>query len=187
MTTNGATAAKILHPWSKDGLLGKAQRYAQEMLMHSRDDWHFGLLSTFVLEFLGRAALAKLSPTLLAEPKDWNNLYFALGETPTAPKFRPRSIGVATVFSRLQEILPTFTPELEGFAAQHLNHRNEELHAGSTPFDGLKTNWLPTYYTTCSVLLASMGESLDLLFGPAESKVAETLIVASRTSQQRQL
>jgi hypothetical protein len=180
MSTNGAIAAKILHPWSKDGLLGKAQRYAQEMLTHSRDDWHFALMSTFVLEFLARAALAKLSPTLLAESKDWNNLYFALGETPTAPRFIPRSINVSTVLSRLREILPTFTPELEGFAAQHLNRRNEELHAGSTPFDGLKSNWLPTYYTTCSVLLESMGESLDLLFGAKEAKVAETLIAASK-------
>ena len=179
-TKKDSTSAKTVHPWSRDALLAKAQRYAEEMLMHSRSDWHFGLLSTFVLEFVGRAALAKVSPTLLAEPKDWNNLYFSLGFTPTATKFIPRSIEVTTVFARLREILPAFTPELEGFAAQHLNRRNEELHAGSAPFDGLKTTWLPTYYETCSVLLISMGESLSFLFGPNETKVAETLIAASK-------
>jgi hypothetical protein len=178
--TTGNTAEKTVHPWSKDALLSKAQRYAEKMLTYSRDDWHFGLLSTFVLEFLGRAALAKVSPTLLAESKDWNNLYFSLGFNPTAKKFLPRSINVTTVFARLKEILPTFTPELEGFAAQHINRRNEELHAGSTPFDGLKTTWLATYYQACSILLASMGESLQLLFGANEEKVAKKLIAASK-------
>lgn len=180
MSTGSGPAAKAVHPWSKDALLAKAQRYAEEMLTYSRDDWHFGLLSALVLEFLARAALAKVSPTLLAEPKDWNNIYFSLGFAPTASKFLPRSIGVSTVFVRLREILPTFTPELEGFAAQHTNRRNEEFHSGSVPFDGLKTTWLGIYYQTCSVLLASIGESLPLLFGTEEAKVAEKLIAASR-------
>jgi hypothetical protein len=150
------------------------------MLRNSRDDWRFGLLSTFVLEFLGRAALAHVSPSLLAESKDWNNLYFSLGFAPTASKFLPRSIAVGTVFIRAREILPSFTVELEGFAVQHMNRRNEELHSGSTPFEGGKTNWLPTYYETSRVLLASMDESLVFVFGEAEAKIAEQLIAASK-------
>jgi hypothetical protein len=150
------------------------------MLTHSRDDWQFSFLSTFVLEFLGRAALANVSPALLAEPKDWNNLYFSLGFAPTASKFLPRSIAVSSVFGRLEEMLPTFTQELQGFAAQHMNRRNEELHAGSTPFDGLKTAWLGIYYQTCAVLLGSMDESLELLFGANEAQVADKLIAASK-------
>jgi hypothetical protein len=173
-------ATKSLHPWSKDALLAKAQRYAEEMLTHSRDDWQFGVASTFVLEFLGRAALAHVSPTLLAESKDWNNLYFSLGFVPTASKFLPKSIGVSTVFARLREILPAFTVELEGFAAQHMTRRNEELHSGSTPFAERTPNWLASYYETCQVLLASMGESLALLVGSEEVKVAEKLINAAK-------
>lgn len=175
-----AAAAKVNHPWSADAFLTKAQRHAQEMMSHSPDDWQFGLASTFVLEFLARAALAKISPVLLADPKDWNNTYFALGRTPTAPKFIPRSIDVSSVLVRLREILPTFTPEQEGFAAQHMNRRNEEVHTGSTPFDGVKTNWLAAFYQTCKILLNSLGEQLALLVGPAEAKVAESLITASR-------
>jgi len=180
MTTEVKSAAKVNHPWSADALLAKAQRYAQEMLSHSRDDWHFGLTSTFVLEFLARAALAKINPALLADPKDWNNIYYALGRSPTAPKFIPRSIDVTTVVARLREILPEFTPEQEGFAAQHVCRRNEELHSGGTPFDSVKTTWLAPFYQTCKILLNSLGEQLTLLVGPDEAKVAETLIVASR-------
>ena len=177
---NTNTSEKTNHPWSKGALLGKAQRYAQEMLTHSRDDWQFGLNSTFVLEFLARAALANISPTLIADPKNWSNLYFSLGHTPTTPKFIPKSIDTSEVFSRLRDALPTFTSELEGFSAQHVSRRNEELHAGSTPFDGLKTSWLAHFYETATVLLGAMGEQLTLLVGVEESEVAAQLIAASK-------
>lgn len=173
-------ASKTIHPWSKNAYLSKAQRYAQEMQEHARDDWRFGLASTFVLEFLARATLSNFSPAFLADPKDRNNLYFALGHNPTASKFIPRSIDVSSVLTRLREILPSFTPELEGDSAKHLNRRNEELHSGSTPFDGLNTNWLANFYQVCTVLLASVGETLSFLFGIEEAKVAKTLIAASQ-------
>jgi len=150
------------------------------MLTNSRDDWRFGLTSTFVLEFLARAALARVNPALLAEPKSWNNLYFSLGHSPNAPKFIPKSIDITEVFTRLRDTTPTFTSELEGFSAQHISRRNEELHAGSTPFDGLSTSWLARFYETSTVLLASMGEDLSILVGTQEAKVAEELIAASK-------
>ena len=173
-------ASKTVHPWSRDALLAKAQRYAQEMLSHPRDDWRFGLTSTFVLEFLARAILANIHPTLLADAKDWNNLYYALGHMPSASKYFPHSIGTATVLSRLRDVLPAFTSELEGFAAQHINRRNEELHAGSTPFDGLPTTWLANFYLTCSVLLEAGWEDLGFLVGGEEAAIAKQLIHASR-------
>jgi hypothetical protein len=133
----------------------------------------------WMLELLGRAALARVNPALLAEAKDWNNLYYSLGFTPTATKFVPKSIDVSTVFSRLQEILPTFTKELEGFAVLHMARRNEELHAGGTPFDSLKTTaWLPVYYQACLVLIESLGETLELLLGNDEAALAATIITA---------
>lgn len=176
-----AQASQQQHSWSKDALLAKAQRFAGEMLQYPKDDWRFALWSTLALELLGRAALAKVNPALLAEAKDWNNLYYSLGFNPTANKFVPKSIDVTTVFSRLREILPTFTTELEGFSVLHMTRRNEELHAGSTPFDSLKTTaWLPIYYQTCTVLVESLGETLDLLLGKEEAGFAAIIISAYR-------
>lgn len=185
MENDQGGAIKVVHPWSREALLAKAQRYAQEMLSHSRDDWRFGLSSTFVLEFVARAALSHISPTLLADAKGWSNVYFALGQTPTAPKFIPRSIDISEVFGRLREIVPSFTTELEGFAAQHLNRRNEELHGGGLPFDGLSTSWLPRFYETVSVLLGSIGEALPMLVGEEEFKLASELISASKDESAR--
>jgi len=180
MTKTNAKSGKISHPWSCEALLAKALRYVQEMQPLSREDWRFGLSSAFVLEFLARSALAAKSPVLLADAKDWNNIYFALGEQPTAQKFIPKSIDSSAVLARLRDIVPAFTTELEGFAAQHVNRRNEELHTGSIPFDDLPTTWLGPFYQTCQVLLASMSRDLEYLFGADEAKLAAKLIAASR-------
>ena len=180
MTKKTTSSNKVTHPWSSEALLAKALRYAQEMQPLSREDWRFGLTSAFVLEFLARSALAQTSPVLLADAKDWNNVYFALGKQPTAQKFIPKSVDASAVLARLRDIVPLFTTELEGFAAQHINRRNEELHAGSIPFEGLLTTWLAPFYKTCQVLLESISEDLEYLFGAEEAKLAEKLIAAWR-------
>jgi hypothetical protein len=79
--TPSPAPATTPHPWSKAALLAKAQRSAEVMLGYAHDDWRFGRESTFVLEFVARAALAHVNPALLADPQDWNNLYYALGPT----------------------------------------------------------------------------------------------------------
>jgi hypothetical protein len=171
---------KVVHPWSSEALLAKALLYAQEMQPLSREDWRFGLTSAFVLEFLARGALAATSPVLLADAKDWNNIFFALGKQPKVQKFIPKSVDSSSVLARLRDILPAFTTELEGFAAQHINRRNEEVHGGSLPFEGLPTTWLAPFYQTCQVLLASMSRDLAFMFGPDEAELAEKLIAAWR-------
>lgn len=170
----------VEHIWSKDALLAKAQRFYEEMLSHPRDDWRFALWSTFALELLARAALANINPVLLADSKDWNNTYYALGFQPKATKFTPRSIDIHTVFSKLGDIISDFTPELSGFGITHMSRRNEEVHTGGVPFDTLNSlGWLPVYYRTCDVLIGSMDEDIELLLGKREANIAHELIRAS--------
>jgi hypothetical protein len=183
MSTN---PIQLPHGWSKDSLLAKAQRYVEEMLSHPRDDWRFSFWSTLALELLARAALAHVNPVLLADSKDWNNIYHALGFQPKSNKFIPRSIDVTTVLNRLQEVLPDFTKELENFGSLHMHRRNEELHSGDTPFDSISSSgWLPTYYQICKVLLKSMGHDLVMLVGTDEAKLAENMITAAQDETAR--
>jgi len=148
------------------------------MQSYSPEEWQHVLFSTFVLEFLARAALAKVSPTLLADAADWNNTYYALGGAPKASKFIARSIDFNSVIKRLREINPDFTSEDEGFAAQHANRRNEELHTGGTPLDGADPAWLGPFYQACETLLKSLGENLSSLLGADEGKTATAIIAA---------
>lgn len=177
--TNPPTQAA--HDWSSEALLAKAQRYIEEMLSHPRDDWRFVFWSTLTLELLSRASLAHVSPTLLADEHDWHNLYFALGHIPTKQKFRPKSVDTGEVLRRLQEVLPSFTPELHGIAAAHLERRNQELHTGGTPLDGIGTSkWLTDFYRVCEALLSSMGEDLKVFLGADEAEVASHMLAAAK-------
>jgi hypothetical protein len=169
------------HPWSKEALLAKARRYAEAMLTHNRNDVQFGLASTFLLEFVARAALANINPVLLAELPDWNNVYFAIGGKPKAAKFKPKSAAIGVVLDRLNEIYPTtFDAKLKGEAIAHISRRNEELHSGATPFDEGSTAWLPSMYNATEVLLKSMGESLESVLGNEEAKAAKKIIAAAK-------
>jgi hypothetical protein len=162
------TATVTPHPWSEDALVAKALLYVERMESHTADDWEFGFWSALTLEFVARAALAHISPVLLADLKDWRNVTHALGADPTAKKFSPTSIGTTEVLRRLQELLPKFTPELVGFCTQHADRRNSELHSGDSAFASLGTSeWLPRFYSACKVLLESMGRQLsDLIADP---------------------
>ena len=150
------------NPWSPDTLLAKAQLIIEKMNSTVADEWEYGLWSALGLELLARAALAHISPVLLADAQNWRNLMHALGKAPTAKKFTPASIGTKEVLARLTELLADFNQEIAGFCSKHVERRNAELHSGEIVFDGLGTSeWLPRYYRACKILLESMGRSLS--------------------------
>lgn len=167
--------------WDPEALYLKAQRYVQHMSVIDSDDWEYALWSGFSLEFLARAALANVSPVLLAETdKSWASLYHALGFNPIEERFTPKSISISEVFKRLLAILPDFTKEHEGFGILHTGRRNAELHSGEPAFDGIKSSiWQPRFYQTSEVLLLSIGMTLDDFFGEDEAKVAKQVIAAA--------
>lgn len=159
----------------------KALRYVQKMYDCDSDEWEYALWSSLSLEFLARAALANISPALLAEAdKNSSNLYFSLGFTPFEERFSPKSITITEVFKRLAAILPEFTKEHESFGVVHTGKRNAELHSGELAFEGVKgSTWQPRFYQTCKVLLTSMSIPLEEFVGKNEADVAKKLIDAA--------
>ena len=149
------------NPWSADTLLAKAQLYIEQMDSTVADEWKYGLWSALTLELLARAALANISPVLLADPQNWRNIMHALGNAPTAKKFSPTSIGTKEVLVRLSELLPEFNQEVAGFCGKHVERRNAELHSGEVVFTGVGTaEWLPRFYRAVKILLESMAKEL---------------------------
>ncbi len=173
-------AGEVPSTWSADAIYKKALRYVEKMHASASDSWEHALWSGLCLELLSRAALANISPVLLADAQKWANLTHALGFPPFEAKFAPTSIPTASVLDRLKKLLPDFDTELENFCLAHTGRRNEELHSGSLPYDGINgSEWHGQFYRAAQVLLASMGYELKDFVGADQAKVAEKEIEAA--------
>lgn len=162
---------KTNHEWSKDSLFAKAQLYAEVMFENQANNWQFGLWSAFVIEMLVRATIANVSPVLIADSKDWNNLLHALDKPSKKQKFVAKSAPISELIQRVEDLADGFTREHSNFCASHLARRNSEVHSGNMPFENIGTSlWLPSFFTVCQVLASEIGESLESLFG---SDIAE--------------
>ena len=166
------------HPWSEESLFCKAVLYIQRMEDHPAEDWQYGLWSALSLEFLSRAALAHISPVLLADKRNWHNLVYALGKKPRSRKFSPVSLSTREVYQRLKELIPSFA-EVADFCATHTRRRNSELHSGELAFESLDTStWLPYFYLACDILVKSINRQLTELV--SDSSAAENMINSLR-------
>lgn len=169
------TTAVSSHPWSVESLFAKAQLYVGRMESHPADDAQYGFWSALALELLIRAALAHISPLLIAEGANWRNMAYALGLEPTAKKFSPTSITTTEALGRLNELIPDFSEEMAGFCTKHVRRRNTELHTGELAFESYGTSlWLPRFFSASRVLLRSIDKELSDLF--SDSVAAEAMI-----------
>lgn len=142
-------------------------------------DWEFGFWSALTLEILVRSAISNISPTLVADGKDWSNILYAVGTHPNQQKFTPKSADISDLLKRAENLLPKFTMEMLNFSIAHINKRNSELHSGALPFDNVgSSSWLPMFYSVCKVLVTSIGETLDTLLGKDVAEEAEYHISA---------
>ena len=163
------------HIWSEEALFHKAKLYAEQMELHTADDWQYGFWSALCLELLSRSALARISPVLLADNSQWRNLSYALDGNLTKAQFSPRSLSTRQVIDRLKELIPTFDNETYGFCKQHIERRNSELHSGNLAFAKLGTSvWLSEFYSACDVLLNSMNRTLKDIF--ANHAIAQNMV-----------
>lgn len=167
------------HEWSKESLFAKAQLYAEVMFEHQDNNWQFGLWSAFVVEMLVRAAVANVSPVLLADSKDWNNLLHALDKPTKKQKFVAKSASITELIQRVEDLIDGFTREHSNFCASQVARRNSEVHSGNMPFENLGTSsWLPSFFTVSQILANEIGESLESLFGNEVAEQAKEEISA---------
>lgn len=165
--------------WEKGPLWAKSRLFLDYAFNEPSEDPRFGLWCSLGLELLGRAAVASVSPTLLAEPdQEHKYLLHALGRG--SERVPRKSIPAAMVFQLCRTLFPAFTDEDQKLSMALAGRRNEELHTGAAAFDDYKTNqWLGGFYRACKALAEAMGESLGGLLGEDGALVAEETIVAS--------
>jgi hypothetical protein len=163
--------------WDRDPLWAKSRLLFQRAFEHSHDDPLFGLWCSLAVELLARAAVASVSPTLLAEPDQHHkHLLHALGRG-TDPKSR-KSLDIVRVFALCRTLFSEDFSEEDFTAVTALvNRRNEELHTGAAAFEAYPSDkWLSGFYRACLSLVKILGESLENLFGQDEARVAEEML-----------
>lgn len=162
--------------WNRESLWAKSRLYFERAFETDREDDTFGLWCAMGLELLARSAVAKFSPTLLAEP-DKEHKYLLIALDLGSAKVSRRSISTHQVLNLCKVLIPDFTEAEVKLASALTGRRNEELHSGSAAFQEYSTQqWIAGFYKCCKILAESQDESLTSLFGDEEAKVAEGVI-----------
>lgn len=176
-------ASTVPGKWDAVALWAKARLFVERASGLAHEDPQFAFWSSLALELLARSALSKFHPALNADPRDLNNLLYALGVP--IPK-QPRSVSAHSVYERLLRVVPQFGQE-EKILCEFLSlQRNVELHTGDLPFETLDgSKWIQRYYSTCEVLCSYLGKSLEDYFGDGAAKVARELIDAHRDGMKK--
>lgn len=138
--------------WDFDSLYGKAKTYFGRGAAHEHSaDEEFVIWHLLGFEFLLRAPLAKLHPSLLAAPEG-DSILSANG-IPTSNE--PKSVPSHTVVARLTQIVPDFTKERQQDSTTLLNLRNVELHTGEAAAGSVGNDfWLPKLLRVAEVVCA---------------------------------
>jgi hypothetical protein len=121
------------------------------------------LWAALALELLAKAALARVSPLLVAEPnEDGTNLLIASGLIAGDARFT--SVRAKTLFARCHK---AFRPFDQTEAIKIINGRNEYLHSSGTGFMAIPPNqWWASFWAQAAVLITALDKDITGLVGP---------------------
>lgn len=160
--------------WDFDSIYGKAKTYFARGAEHEHsDDDEFVIWHLLGFEFLLRAPLAKVHPSLLAAPEG-DSILSANG-IPISNE--PKSVPSHTVVTRLMQVVPDFTKERQQDSTTLLNLRNVELHTGEAAVGNVSNDfWLPKLLRVAEVVCAYLDVELDDLLEGDVVELARALV-----------
>lgn len=159
-----------------DALRAKSQLYIQRGFRAkiAGDIEEYQLWASLALELLGKAALAKVHPALVADPNSKESLFAACGRQ-ISPEIK--TIGAKTLFDRLTHISKDFDTRHQRFCDQMALRRNSELHSGEAPFAGMLAEvWEREYWGALDVILKMQDLTLKEWVG-VENELAPAQIL----------
>lgn len=155
----------MISPYDHEALWVKAKAFINRAMDHDdhRSPDERSLWAALALELLGKAALARISPLLIAEPsEDGENLLIATGLLVGDARFT--SVRAQTIFKRCQK---SFKPFSLSEASAITNARNEYLHGAGVGFMAIPQEaWWPRYWSQASILVAALDKDLEEFVGP---------------------
>jgi hypothetical protein len=168
----------------RDALYAKSQVYIRRGLraQAEKDTEEYQLWASLVLELLGKAALAKVHPTLVADPLHFQSLFAACGKQ-LSPDIK--TITAKTLFERLSHLEKAFDSRHQKFCEQMAIRRNAELHSGESPFSGMSLEaWEREFWGAMEIVLAMQDETLESWLGAEDSKAPAKIILQAQEALQ---
>jgi hypothetical protein len=155
----------VTAPYDHEALWSKAKVFLNRAMdpdpVRSFDEQ--ALWASAALEILGKAALARVSPLLIAEPTEEGvNILIATGLIEGTAKFT--SVSASTIFKRCQR---AFRPFSAADALRFAEARNEYLHGSTIGFMTLPPEaWWPRYWALAAILVIAQDREIEELVGP---------------------
>jgi hypothetical protein len=157
--------------WGSAEFIGKAKLYFGRAPEWDEESEERALWLLLGLEFLIRAPLAKIHPTLLAVPEG-DSVLHAAGITRAGMK--PKSVMTKTVLERLSKIDPSFGDDRAKDGLFLADLRNQELHSADAALANADAQvWMPKF-------LAVVEAVCDILGSPSEDFVDEAILEQAR-------
>jgi hypothetical protein len=159
-----------------EALYGKSQVYIQRGLRSkgAGDAEEYQLWASLSLELLGKAALAGLHPSLVADPLHTHSMFAACGRQLSSDI---KTITAKTLFDRLGHLDKAFDARDQKFCEQMALRRNAELHSGESPFSATKrAPWEKQFWGAVQIVLNMQDKSLDSWLGAESAKAPKQIV-----------
>ncbi len=166
-------------PLSADALLAKSKVFIRRGLLAEAvgSEEEYQLWASLALELLGKAALARVHPALVADPTHYQSIFAACGRVLSPDT---KTITAKTVFERLSHLDEAFDKRAQRFCEQMSLRRNAELHSGEAPFVGLRgAAWQVPYWGAVEIILGMCGEVLEGWVGASQAAAPRQLLTDS--------
>ncbi|OLT46447.1 hypothetical protein BJF87_22620 [Gordonia sp. CNJ-863] len=156
----------MIAPYDYEALWLKAKMFLNRA-MDQKDSRPFderALWATLALELLAKAALARTSPVLIAEPtEEGTNLLIATGLLESKSETRFVTVRAKTLFQRCQL---AFRPFNATEAGKMTAARNDYLHGATPGFTSIpEDSWWPLFWRQAIILNTAVDRELDDLVG----------------------
>lgn len=168
-----------------DALIGKSRYYIAKGLARkeAEDLDEYQLWASLALELLGKSALAKVHPSLIADPTHTESLFAASCINVSTDI---KTIPAKTLYERLRTVIPSFDDAIKKFCASISLRRNAELHSGETPFRSMRLDaWESHYWYAAQLILDHMGLSLDDWLGVTGAKTPKDIIKHAKEAKRQ--
>ena len=167
-----------------DALYAKSQVYIRRgfRAQATGDFEEYQLWASLAMELLGKAALAGVHPSLIADPQHYESLFAACGRS-ISPDVK--TITAKTLFFRLRHIDTAFDARHQKFCEQMSLRRNSELHSGESPFSGMKPElWEREYWGTVVVLLEMQDQNLEGWLGVKDARAPAAIVAQANEARE---